>query len=1611
MARMDLGPRYEVRREVGRGGWGRIFLVRDAYLGKDLALKLIDRAPGGPDALDQARREFALLARIEHPRVAKAHDFGRIEAHPFFTYDFIQGKSLGESIAGKDPATLLRWMGDIADAVSFLHRHQVLHLDIKPSNIIVREGGPDAGPVIIDFGLFRKGIVARGEKHVQGSLPYLAPECFHGGAIGPWTDVYALGVTFYRLIAGTYPRWSPGTADLHAVFDRDWDPHPPPPPLRSRGLPEDLAQVIIKCLSLDVEHRFPSARELADSLLQLQGVRGGGLARVRAAGGPTPTLGREEELAAADAFLDRVASGGSPRALLVTGSAGLGQSHLLREVKIRALTRGIRFYLEAGYHGLATAPGSLLRFLGVREAAAGPRERRAAVRWRRFLARLRQPRRPGTADSPDGERRLRHALEVSAAMQTRKEPAVLAVDGLQFWDEVSIELLIDLVRCLGGPDAPAPGKGGRCTRPPPLGVIAGYREEGPAASLLKELSAHLLGAGADAVSLRPLGVKDALELYRHRTGGGEDPEHDGLAVYQETAGSPARIVALAAREAPGLRGAPSAPRAGGRFSSVHGPPADILRVLLALHRPASTVELALFTRLPVRRTPAMLMILKGAGLAIEDESGYWTPSDGAEKGLAPTGEGAFRRAHRRIAEGLLRSARGGEDPRRIEAVQHLAAARMARRAIVHGLPAARYLQATFQSRAALDLFRRLHALLPARARRTRLDVTLDMAGLHARTGCVDEGIRLLRELRLQGGAARGSERRKVLLRLAVLHSRKGDCKLADSLFREGLGGAAAAGRELSREDSLHFLNEHAALKTFLGAYQEASRLCEEGLRRTRGGRSIRIRELSLNLRATLANIALRRFDFAAALEGLEKALGAAEAIGSLGNQAVILNNLGKVYSQCDRYEEAIASFLEAKRTCLRIDEGPSLVAVHGNLAILRAKTGQPDEAERELADARRLSLAAGPREQFFLDHAAGLTRLFTGRFAESEASFAAAIAAGQALGDRHVVEFDAVYRAESLIFLARYAEAAKVLLQLADLEAPRTRMMALARLAFLAAMTGDDDRARALAAEHDAAEFQAVPFLDAWDALLLGWALAMARQGEEARSRLDLAGAFFREHGLKAFRDLARLARAEGLLIESGEGAAAPSAAALKLLDGVEPRTSRLVSASYFLLRARLGRGGGRATEARQRSGLLAEAGAALVANPLPEWHARIEALRLSLRPAGGDDERLALARREEIAEQLPPRSRPAYLGAAHWRAWTRPLRAERPPAPGAAAAPVCGDAATRTIEPPVPPSRRARDRLISHSTGMKKLVAGIDRLRGSDLPVLIRGETGTGKELVARAVHEESLRRDRPFLVLDCAALPEALIEAELAGARAGAYTDQDVDRDGILARCAGGTVLLDGVEHLTLVAQAKFLRIIAERRVRPLGGAEEVSVDVRFLSATTKDLAHEAAEGRFRQDLLHRLQVVTVEVPPLRERPEDLPELIAALVSEGGEASQPAMSPGARRRLESHAWPGNVRQLANVVARLRVQGGDPWTADDVGRAFGDEGSSTFFARNVLAAERLPILKERLEKDYILYHYKRLGGRTPELCALLGLNRRQLYNRLKRLGISLRVEKAKLQD
>jgi DNA-binding NtrC family response regulator/tetratricopeptide (TPR) repeat protein len=1603
LSTIDLGPRYRIIRELGSGGMGHVFLVRDLHLRKELALKLLHE-PGGREDVEEWKKEFSLLARIEHPAIARAHDFGYAGSRPYYTSEFIPGSPLSERGPIASPADLIQLAAAVAAPLAFLHRSEILHLDVKPSNIIVNDerghGGPPA--VLIDFGLVRRGIPEGAGTRVRGSLPYMAPEYFRGGNLGPWTDVYALGVTLYRLATGAFPRAGPAREGC----DRGsaWTPVILPPAEKVPSLHADIGNVILKCLALDPRARFPSACEVLEALERAAGERTTASRQDLAL---APAVGRTAELAKVDAFLDAVERGDAPpAALLVTGPAGMGQTHLFREMKVRAQTRGLRFYLESGFAGRSAPPGSVLRPLGEHMGRSASRARR---RWEAFLTSLGRLRGQASSDASEGERRLRRAGEVALAAASVRETFIIAVDRLEFLDETSITLLVDLVRCLGERE-------GRDR--PPIGVAAGYREEGPCAPLLRELSEYLLAAAKGwTLTLGPLDLEASTELYEKLHAGGAKPPA-GLSLYTETGGSPARIVALASRDRGGAslgsRGGPVGSGEGSREADAAG--RELLLTLDVLGRPATVTELCSLLGWPPRHVRRVLEALNAGRLVRETDGaprGGWVPEAAARSFTSP--QPAERRAaHRRIARSLLASSltRRERDPRLPEAVRHFQAAGMQREAARHGLLAARFLRSSLENRAALAMYRAVLEGLPARRWKEYLEVALEAAELQARVGEVDEGIRMLGEdLLSRSRRLPRTARARVVLRLAALHSRRGDFERADLLFEEGFAAAGKAAR-LSIEEHLRFLNEHAAMKAVTGRHAEAVKLCGEGLRLAGRGGGRAVRESVLNLHATRANIALREYDYAAAIRDFETALRTAAAIGSPANQATILNNLGVVYSQCDRYQDAIDAFRESERICLRLDEGPSLVSIRGNLAILHAKLGDFTAAERALREAERLAPAAlGRRQDLFLKHARGLFLLSCGRHAQAHTDLEAAVRLADEVGDRHLAAFDEVYLAEALIFQGSYAEARRRLESLcAPPRSARVRRMALARLAFLEALTGQRNEARRTAAAHARlAPERSVPFLDAWESLYVGWALAIAGEDARALGLLEAAGRFFSRQGLLPARYLACAAMAELLLLRGDTGGAR---AVVALPDGTFPPRSfpqgGLAAVILPLVCARilLDAGTLRPEDREVCSDLLAEAGAALVGNQLPEWAAILDGLRGAL--DGGERHflRAAERRREQLARGLRERVRPAYLESPRWRVWVGKLggnrvsrNLERPP-------PLTSDPATSTrtvaLGEDQQPSRRS---LITRSPAMRRVLSILDRIRDTDLPVLISGETGTGKELIARRIHAESRRAGRPFQVLDCATIPLQLLEAELFGARAGAFTGLHEDRHGILTSAGGGTVFVDEIGGVPLEVQAKLLRAISARTMRPLGGNAEQAIRARFIFSTAKDLAGETEAGRFRRDLLHRIQVVTIQVPPLRERPEDVPELVQAFLA-GGIGPAPAVAPDALDRLRELPWPGNVRQLENLIARLRLESPDRITLEALDRIIAGAGATGIFPPNVLAAEGLPLLKERLEREYILHHFHRLGRNTDSLARFLGLRRRQLYRRCERLRIRLKEER-----
>jgi two-component system nitrogen regulation response regulator NtrX len=310
----------------------------------------------------------------------------------------------------------------------------------------------------------------------------------------------------------------------------------------------------------------------------------------------------------------------------------------------------------------------------------------------------------------------------------------------------------------------------------------------------------------------------------------------------------------------------------------------------------------------------------------------------------------------------------------------------------------------------------------------------------------------------------------------------------------------------------------------------------------------------------------------------------------------------------------------------------------------------------------------------------------------------------------------------------------------------------------------------------------------------------------------------------------------------------------------------------------------------------------------------------------------------------------------------------------------------------------------------MQALRADVARAAASDARVLVTGENGTGKELVARALHEGSRRAAGPFVKVNCAAIPKDLIESELFGHEKGAFTGAAARRIGKLEQADGGSLLLDEVGDMALEAQAKLLRVLEERELERVGGTETIPVDVRVIAATNHDLTAAIAKGSFRDDLFYRLNVVPIVVPPLRERRGDIPRLVEhfrrRFQEESGRPLRP-LDADALASLAGWSWPGNVRELRNVVERLEIMTEGPRIrAEDVGRVLAGARPA---APGLAAADAVPApgdersLREILdatERAAIEHALAAAGGTVSEAARRLGLDRANLHRKMRRLGL-----------
>jgi DNA-binding NtrC family response regulator len=318
---------------------------------------------------------------------------------------------------------------------------------------------------------------------------------------------------------------------------------------------------------------------------------------------------------------------------------------------------------------------------------------------------------------------------------------------------------------------------------------------------------------------------------------------------------------------------------------------------------------------------------------------------------------------------------------------------------------------------------------------------------------------------------------------------------------------------------------------------------------------------------------------------------------------------------------------------------------------------------------------------------------------------------------------------------------------------------------------------------------------------------------------------------------------------------------------------------------------------------------------------------------------------------------------------------------------------------------QRGFGELIGQSAPMRAIYRVIDAVSQNKSTVLLSGRSGTGKELVARTIHQRGPWADAPFVAINCAGLSETLLDSQLFGHRRGAFTGAISDHEGVFRAATGGTLLLDEIAEIPLSLQAKFLRAIQEREVTPLGSTRPIPVDVRLIAASNRDLEREVRDERFREDLFYRLNVVHLEMPPLAERADDVPLLVEHFVARYAalyQVSPKRVAPEVSRRLEMHDWPGNVRELQNVIERaFALSASDTITIEDLPPSLRrPSGAAEAAGEPGPVSLGEPVSLEAAERRLIAAALERTAGNKNEAARQLGIDRQRLYRKIEKYGL-----------
>ncbi|WP_437757794.1 sigma 54-interacting transcriptional regulator [Sorangium sp. So ce1389] len=1634
--------RYDVVRALGRGGLGSVFEARDRLFERDVALKALRLGSAG--AVEAFRREFSLLAACAHPRLPRAYDFARTTSGgaplTYTTAELIRGRTLAEHARGRVFRAALPVLLDALDALGWLHGAGIVHGDFKPDNVLVRDDG--AG-VLIDLSAARRMRAAAGD--LSGTARFLAPELLQGATPSARSDLFAVGRTLedlFPLLSGAPPTAARRLAERLTAEDPASRPSGVEEVLETLsagGLPRRAPAVVSEPGEIVGRERELEAFGAAlEALLRgergpravvVTGEEGAGKSRLfrelkwraqlrapvfegaprgddplralllRALGGGSlpagvdALLGARGELARARApHADRAER---PRVLAIDDADRLGaHDRALLEALVRSTEpTDALLWLIASADRLGVGGGAVI------ELPLGPLGEGAVRVWTAPLAtaaRVSDLLR-ASGGRPRALKELCAALAQRRLSEAELDRFVDTTGTPELWRRRVAALDRGEARALAalavadplGPDAAAA-----------LGVGRAALDALEAAGLARlDGDGHRLGQPGQARALVPwldAGVvrEVALALADHLVAGAEEGAL-APARSSQRAADRARALALAGDHEAARRALAAsepmfewAPRAWVRAADAACAAMPEARTLVAA---ASALEAAG----DPRRALSLLARARRGARASRRGAPAPPPEVGAEL--------SYRAA--RCYEKLGKVAR---------ALRQLARAR----ALSAGAVDVRL--ASLSARCLLRLGRYDEARREAEG---ALAVAEAAAALPAGEAAPSPGAAASPPGAAASAAAELAE--TLGLALGYLSDQAGALR---SLARAvALRPASDSPRARVRTLSYHALHAYRAGDTALSArgFQEALDLAEaEGL-------GDLLATAALNLGTARHQLG----DWGAALRCYERGLRAAAAFAKERTEATLRFNLAKIHADIgllDRAELGVAR--------LRAPEGAEVpgeiaAAALGLAAEIAAARGALGEAARLLEEACAGHAARGSKREACEAriHAAEVAlaardRAAAGaRLAEAAALLRETDAADLALRRATAGAELALALGDTDAALAEVQRGADLVARVSQLELHARHEEVSAEVLRLRSAAALAERHRTAALEcwerigsTLPAELAEVFWRHPRRAALRGGPAQPAARMELVMKLLEvnrrLSSTLDAEEVLRLAMDAAiELTGAErGFVILASPS---PSPSPPPPVDA-RAKVRLEVAVARNLDRERVGKsqlkfshGIAKRVVERGEAVLTVDALAderfhgnasvhslrlrSIVCVPIRAHGAVLGAVYLDNRFqrgkfAAGDADLLGA-----FADQIAVALHNGRL-MAELRDRTRALEEEQ-----RRVAELMRSQAdeierlSHELERTRADARRDFPEIAGRSAPMRAVLALCERVAESDVTVTVTGESGTGKELVARAIHSGGPRREGPFVAVNCAALPEALLESELFGHVKGAFTGAVRDHGGLFLSARGGTLFLDELGEMPVAVQAKLLRALQEREIRPVGADRSIPVpDVRVVCATNRDLREEVARGRFREDLYYRISVIEIRLPPLRDRPDDIPAIAQAIVEKlAARQGRPAfrLSRGAVRRLATYGWPGNVRQLENVLARACVLAPGP----EIGPADIQLPAAAPAPRGRSRADYRGAEEERIRAALELSRWN-----VCDVSRSLGIPRTTLYRKLARYGL-----------